>query len=78
MTTDSRFIMWRIMWYSSVIPLPPSMSRAVRAMFSAFMHELRFTIDTYIKRDRERERERERERRKKKKQEEEVRSKKKL
>lgn len=33
-------------WYSSHTPLPPSMSRACRAMSSAFPHELRFSIDT--------------------------------
>ena len=31
--------------YSSLMPLPPSMSRATRAMSSAFPHELRLTID---------------------------------
>lgn len=33
-------------WNSSQMPLPPSMSRASRAMASAFPHEFRFSIDT--------------------------------
>lgn len=34
------------MWNSSQMPLPPSMSRASRAIASAFPHEFRFSIDT--------------------------------
>lgn len=35
-----------MMWNSSQMPLPPSMSRASRAIASAFPHEFRFSIDT--------------------------------
>ena len=37
--------MWRITPYSSEMPLPPSMSRAIRAMSSALPQELRFMIE---------------------------------
>mmetsp|Transcript_40743 Transcript_40743/g.82170 ORF Transcript_40743/g.82170 Transcript_40743/m.82170 type:complete len:312 (+) Transcript_40743:188-1123(+) len=42
--TASRFITWRITWYSSLTPFPPSMSRATRATSKLFPHELRFVM----------------------------------
>uniref|UniRef100_A0A6B0V2E0 Putative secreted protein n=1 Tax=Ixodes ricinus TaxID=34613 RepID=A0A6B0V2E0_IXORI len=37
---------WRMTWYSSLMPLPPSMSLAARAMSKDLPHELRFNSDT--------------------------------
>mmetsp|Transcript_44138 Transcript_44138/g.75098 ORF Transcript_44138/g.75098 Transcript_44138/m.75098 type:complete len:294 (+) Transcript_44138:184-1065(+) len=42
--TASRFITWRITWYSSLTPFPPSMSRATRATSKLFPHEFRFVM----------------------------------
>mmetsp|Transcript_8791 Transcript_8791/g.17715 ORF Transcript_8791/g.17715 Transcript_8791/m.17715 type:complete len:320 (-) Transcript_8791:388-1347(-) len=44
--TDSKLTTWRMMWYSSWMPLPPSMSRHARAICSALPHELRLTRET--------------------------------
>mmetsp|Transcript_10022 Transcript_10022/g.24990 ORF Transcript_10022/g.24990 Transcript_10022/m.24990 type:complete len:220 (+) Transcript_10022:141-800(+) len=43
--TVSRLVTCRITWYSSTMPLPPSMSRAWRATPSAFMQLLRLIRD---------------------------------
>jgi len=43
--TASRFMACRITWYSSQMPLPPIMSRAVRAISKAFPLEFRFKME---------------------------------
>lgn len=43
--TASRFMTCRMTWYSSQMPLPPSMSRATRAMSNAFPQEFRLIIE---------------------------------
>ena len=40
-----------MMWYSSTMPLPPSISRADRATARLFIQELRLIIETWEKRD---------------------------
>lgn len=43
--TASRFMTCLITWYSSAMPLPPSISRACRAISSAFPQEFRFSME---------------------------------
>src|SRR5207248_7530170 len=44
--TDSRFIMWRMIGYSSDIPLAPRMSRAMRAVSRAMFTLFVLPIET--------------------------------
>ena len=43
--TASRFMTWRMMWYSSAIPFPPNMSLACRAMSRALPQLFLFSMD---------------------------------
>ena len=43
--TASRFMQWRMTWYSSWMPLPPRRSLQVRAMSNALPQEFRFRSD---------------------------------